>query len=101
MLDVARRAARRFEPGWFCLCRPFKELGLVTARAGCARIGAIDFGAHEASLMTTSARQDLIARVHVLNAGDPWNCPNTMNVNSVKLGISPLLNLTLIGPVTF
>src|SRR5204862_5713677 len=61
MLIVTRGAARRVEPGY--VSRPFKKLRIVTMRASCARIAAIDFSAQVACLVTTRARQYLIACV--------------------------------------
>src|SRR5258705_5811945 len=95
MLNVTRGAARRVEPG--NVCRPFKKLRIMTLRASCARIAAIDFSAQVACLVTTRARQYLIACVQVLNAADSGNYPNPMHMNRVELCISPLLSVALIG----
>ena len=53
VLNMARSTARRLDS-----CLAFiliEDLGVVTTRAGCARVLAIDVPAHVARLMTTTA----------------------------------------------
>jgi len=91
VLDMTRSTARCLDS-----CRAFiliEDLGVVTPPTGRARINPVDVGAHVACFMTTTARHDLRGYIDVFNSVDTGDNPNAVDVDGVKLSISPLLRL--------